>query len=149
MAPVADALAGLTPTIEDTVADGARVAVSATATATLTREFYGVPPTGGRTGWALVAFAGVGDGRVVETRIRRDGFGIVERLDRTPSPRSEHVRPVGGFVFAPYPHPPPVATKSRSWAAFNRWRSIRSDAFDNRRAVDRGMLTPITSTITY
>lgn len=60
--------------IEDTVAEGDRVAVNATASAVHEGDFYGVPPTGERIEWAHTVIARVEEGLVVAAWPLRDDF---------------------------------------------------------------------------
>jgi predicted ester cyclase len=79
-----EALSDLSVTIDDMVAEGQKVAVSATATAIHDGEFYGVAPTGERIEWALTVFARIEDEEVAEAWILRDVFGILQQLGLTP-----------------------------------------------------------------
>lgn len=80
-----EVLPDLTLTIEEMVAEGDTVAVSATASATHQGEFYGVEATGKRIEWALTLFARVEDGTVAEIRVLRDILGIMKQLGIAPA----------------------------------------------------------------
>lgn len=84
MARLAEALPDLTLTIEDMVAEGDRVAVHATASATHAGAFYGAAPTGERLEWTAMLIARVEDGVVTDVRVLRDVFGILQQLGLGP-----------------------------------------------------------------
>lgn len=77
---LAEALPDLTLTVDDMVAEGEKVAVSATATATHAGEFYDVEATGERLEWALMLIARVENDRVAGIWVLRDVLGIMTQL---------------------------------------------------------------------
>lgn len=79
-----EVLPDLSLTIEDMVAEGEKVAVSATASATHAGEFYGVSGSGKRIEWALMLIARVENGEVAELWVLRDILGIMKQLGIAP-----------------------------------------------------------------
>ena len=79
---LADVLPDLTLTIEELVAEGDTVVIHTTASATHEGEFYDVAPTGERLEWAVIMFARVEDGEIVEVHVLRDLLGIMKQLGK-------------------------------------------------------------------
>jgi steroid delta-isomerase-like uncharacterized protein len=83
---VANGLADSTFAIEDTIAEGDRVAVRVTASATHVGEFMGMPPSGKRYEVAEIHIFRVRDGQLVEHWDVIDTLGIMQQLGALPAP---------------------------------------------------------------
>jgi len=70
--------------IEDLVADGDRVAVRLTSSATPTGEFMGVSAAGKRYTIGEMHFFRLRDGRIVEQWHQHDALGLMKQLGATP-----------------------------------------------------------------
>jgi steroid delta-isomerase-like uncharacterized protein len=73
-------------TVEDVVAEGDRVAVRLTASATPTGEFMGVPAAGKRYTIGEMHFFRVREGRVAEHWHQHDALGLMRQLGALPTP---------------------------------------------------------------
>ena len=67
-------------TVEDSIAEGDRVAVRVTASATQTGEFMGMPPTGRRYTIGEIHIFRIADGRLVEHWHQYDQPGLIRQL---------------------------------------------------------------------
>jgi steroid delta-isomerase-like uncharacterized protein len=79
-------LPDLTLTIEATVAEGDLVVSRYTATATDTRGYMGMPPTGRTIRTAAMQMFRIVDGRIVESWAVRDDLGTLRQLGQLPVP---------------------------------------------------------------
>ena len=70
--------------IEDLLADGDRVASRMTASGTQTGEYMGVPATGRRVSCAVLGFARVQDGKLVEHWGVTDELHLMEQIGLVP-----------------------------------------------------------------
>ena len=76
-----EGLPDLRVTIEDTVAEGDRIAVRMTYRGTHAGELFGSPPTGRTIEWDGLTIRRLGsDGRTVERWIRNDAQGLMAQL---------------------------------------------------------------------
>jgi predicted ester cyclase len=72
--------------VEDAVAEGDRVVQRMAWSGTHTGEFLGLPPTGRRVNWQLVAIQRLGpDGRCTEHWLSWDQLGLLRQLDVPPA----------------------------------------------------------------
>jgi steroid delta-isomerase-like uncharacterized protein len=72
-------------TIEDMIAEGDKVAVRHTTTATHLGELMGIPPTGKRVTVSGIHITRVVDGKVVEDWANDDVLGMLQQLGVIPS----------------------------------------------------------------
>jgi steroid delta-isomerase-like uncharacterized protein len=79
------ALDDLDYTIEDTLADGDRVALRVTMSGTHTGDFFGVPPTGRRFEAQQIHIFRMADGKVAEHWAVRDDLGMLRQLGASPA----------------------------------------------------------------
>ena len=77
--------------IEDMIAEGDRVAVRLTSSATQTGEFMGKPPSGHRYEIPEIHILRIRDGQVTEHWHQLDVLGMKRQLEVTPSPEPIHV----------------------------------------------------------
>lgn len=75
-------------TIHDMVSEGDRVAVHWTASGTHDGELMGIEPTGKRVKNEGMEFNRLRDGKIVETRVVWDVFGMLRQFDALPDERS-------------------------------------------------------------
>jgi predicted ester cyclase len=73
-------------TVEDTIAEGDRVASRGVFTGTHEAEFQGIPPTGKRISVAYMDIWRVENGRFVENWVQLDMLGLMQQLGVVPSP---------------------------------------------------------------
>ena len=71
-------------TIEDLIAEGDRVAVRLTSSATHTGEFMGMPPSGKRYEIGEIHIFRLSDGRVAEHWHQADFMGMMKQLGASP-----------------------------------------------------------------
>jgi steroid delta-isomerase-like uncharacterized protein len=71
-------------TVEDMIAEGDRVAVRLTSSATHTGEFMGMPPTGKRYEIGEIHIFRIRDGRVCEHWHQADFTGMMQQLGTSP-----------------------------------------------------------------
>jgi predicted ester cyclase len=72
--------------VEDAIAEGDRVVQRLTLSDTHWGEYCGLPPTGRRATWQLVAIQRLGpDGKVAEQWTSWDQLGVLRQLDAPPS----------------------------------------------------------------
>lgn len=81
---VSAGLSDETMTIEDVIADGDRVAVRLTSSATQTGPFMGMPPTGRRYEIGEIHIFRLRDGRVAEHWHHADFLGMLRQLGAMP-----------------------------------------------------------------
>lgn len=86
MERVSKGLADAVFTIDDTIAEGDRVAVRLTASATQTGEFMGLPASGKRYTIAEIHVFRVRDGAIVEHWHQFDQLGLLRQLGAMPGP---------------------------------------------------------------
>lgn len=72
--------------IQDIVAEGDRVAVRLTSTATQTGDFMGMPPTGRRYTIEEIHIFRISDGRIAEHWHQGDMLGMLRQLGLMPEP---------------------------------------------------------------
>ena len=72
--------------IDDVIAEGDRVAVRLTSSATQTGEFMGMPPSGKRYEIGEIHIFRLRDGRVAEHWHQADFLGMMRQLGATPQP---------------------------------------------------------------
>ncbi len=84
IARVGGALADGTFDIEDVIAEGDRVALRLTASATQTGEFMGLPPSGRRYSIGEIHIFRIRDGMVVEHWHQFDQLGMLRQLGALP-----------------------------------------------------------------
>jgi steroid delta-isomerase-like uncharacterized protein len=85
MERVSKALTDTVFTIDDTIAEGDRVAVRLTASATQTGEFMGLPPSGQRYTIPEIHIFRVRDGQIVEHWHQFDQLGMMRQLGAMPA----------------------------------------------------------------
>lgn len=76
----------ITPTVEDVVAAGDKVAVRATARGTHQKEFNGIPATGKQVTLSEMHIFRVADGKIVEHWGEFDSLGLLVQLGAFPPP---------------------------------------------------------------
>jgi steroid delta-isomerase-like uncharacterized protein len=81
---VSAALSDAAMTIDDVIADGDRVAVRLTSSATQSGPFMGMPPTGRRYEIGEIHIFRIRDGRVVEHWHQADFLGMLRQLGMMP-----------------------------------------------------------------
>lgn len=89
-------LAGLPDTryvVEDIIAEGDKVVVRFTVTATHTGEWLGIAPTNKKVMWTGIDIIRIEDGKSVEEWYRPDTFGLLRQLDAIP-PLGAQIEPV-------------------------------------------------------
>ena len=74
-------------TIDDVIAEGDRVAVRLTSSATQSGDFMGMPPSGKRYEIGEIHIFRLRDGRVCEHWHQADFMGMMRQLGATPQPR--------------------------------------------------------------
>ena len=79
-ASMAEALSDVTFEVDDLIAEGDRVAVRLTASATPVAAFMGVPPSGQRYTIGEIHIFRVQDGRIVEHWHQYDQLGLMQQL---------------------------------------------------------------------
>jgi steroid delta-isomerase-like uncharacterized protein len=84
---VSSGLADAEFVIDDIIAEGDRVAVRLTSSATQTGAFMGLPPTGKRYTIEEIHVFRVREGQVVEHWHQFDQMGLMKQLGAMPSPR--------------------------------------------------------------
>ena len=81
-------------TVEDMVAEGAKVATRKTFHGTHQGEFMGIPPTGQQVSIGLIDIVRIADGQVVEHWSMGDNLGMMQQLGVIPHPgQSEEASP--------------------------------------------------------
>jgi steroid delta-isomerase-like uncharacterized protein len=81
-------------TLEDMMAEGAKVATRKTFHGTHQGEFMGIPPTGQQVSMGLIDIVRTADGKVVEHWSMGDNLGMMQQLGIVPRPRqSEEASP--------------------------------------------------------
>jgi steroid delta-isomerase-like uncharacterized protein len=83
---ILDAMNPLQFTVEDTVAEGDRVVVRWTQSATQTGPFLGLPPTGRTANFAGIDIHRLRDGRLAEHWHVVDLYGLLQQLGAIPAP---------------------------------------------------------------
>lgn len=83
---VSAGLSDTTMTIEDVIAEGDRVAVRLTSSATQSGDFMGMPPSGRRYEIGEIHIFRVRDGRVSEHWHQADFMGMMRQLGARPQP---------------------------------------------------------------
>ena len=83
-----DAFSDLVHTVEDTFAEGDRVAVRFTARGIHTGDFAGIPPTGRPVAITAMVILRVADGRVAELRGVFDQLGMMQQIGAAPLPET-------------------------------------------------------------
>ena len=73
-------------TVEDTVCEGDKIAVRASAQGTHRGEFLGIPPTGKRATWTEMHLGRIADGKFVEHWANADQLGLFQQLGVVPEP---------------------------------------------------------------
>jgi predicted ester cyclase len=73
-------------TVEETVAEGDKVALRFTVRATHTGNFMGTPPTGKRIAVSGMGILRIVDGKVAEFREEIDLMGLMEQIGAIPTP---------------------------------------------------------------
>lgn len=80
------AFPGITHRIEETVAEGDRVATRLTIQGPHEGEFQGIPPTGKVVTMTALNIFRIADGRIVSHWIEYDGLGLLQQLGVLPAP---------------------------------------------------------------
>lgn len=66
--------------VDDIFAEGTKVVVRGTVTATHTGEFYGMPPSNRRLKWSGIEIVNVRDGKVAERWLLADTVGMMQQM---------------------------------------------------------------------
>jgi len=69
--------------IEDIIAEGDKVAVRISATATHTGEIFGVQPTGKKVELSSIVIFRIVDGRIIERWVAQQGPGVLQQIGAT------------------------------------------------------------------
>ena len=77
-------------TLEDVIAEGDRVVVRFTVTATHQGVFAGIPATGKAVSMAGIIIHRIQDGKIIEDWVVRDTLGLLQQLGVIPAPRKEN-----------------------------------------------------------
>jgi len=73
-------------TIEDLIAEGDKVVVRFTATATHSSEFMGIAPTGKRVTWMGIEVLRISGGKLAEAWVVDDMLGLMQQIGAIPTP---------------------------------------------------------------
>ncbi|MEO8511184.1 MAG: ester cyclase [Chloroflexota bacterium] len=87
IARVSAGLSDTKMTIDDVIAEGDRVAVRLTSSATQSGDFMGMPPSGKRYEIGEIHIFRLREGRVAEHWHQADFMGMMRQLGATPQPR--------------------------------------------------------------
>lgn len=85
-------------TVEDMIAEGDKVVYRWMLKGTHTGVFMGVPPTGNRISMSGIDIIRLSEGKIVESWVNADAFGLLQQLGVLPPPS----------LVAPFPAPPSV-----------------------------------------
>ncbi len=75
-------------TVEDTIAEGDKVAARLTVSGTHRGPFWGLPPTGRQVTWTGIDFVSFAGGKLAERWPERDFLGLVQQLGAILAPPS-------------------------------------------------------------
>lgn len=90
--------------VEDMIAEGDKVVYRWQLKGTHTGVFMGVPPTGNRVAMTGIDIIRLADGKIVESWVNADAFGLLQQLGVLPPPS----------LVAPFPAPPSAGPPPRS-----------------------------------
>jgi steroid delta-isomerase-like uncharacterized protein len=79
-------LPDLATTVEDTIAEGDKVAARWTARGTHNGELMGIPPTGKKVAMTAISIHRIVDGKIAESWINFDALGMMQQLGVAPAP---------------------------------------------------------------
>ncbi|WP_029112278.1 ester cyclase [Mycobacterium sp. URHB0044] len=73
-------------TVEETIAEGNRIAARFTMRGTHQGDFFGIPPTGNEISVQALNFYHLADGKIVNERGQPDLLGIMQQIGAVPTP---------------------------------------------------------------